>query len=174
MSVRLTRPVTKQVLAEAIKKRVELWNKMLKDSEVSVESLYEELCCSIFSGDEEYDFPKLKPEDIYLYDTYGGCYFIHKGVVFQVADVRNMRDNPDLGKEPYYDICILLCDHRDLKISDDDCTWYHIVGGPGCYLFGSTSDNFNEGNQVHSTFVKAADEYIQSYGLKALLKGQEQ
>ena len=32
---------------------------------------------------------------------------------------------------------------------------------------------YNEGKQVHSTFVKAADDYIQSYGLEALLKGQE-
>ena len=104
MAIKLNSLVTKQMLAERIKKRVNEWNKMLKDPDTPVERLYEDLSCSILSGDPACDFPMLKPEDTYLYSDYGECYFIHKGVVFQVADLRSMRSNPDLGKEPYYDI----------------------------------------------------------------------
>lgn len=163
--------LNRERMLDDMHKRFRHWMDMYTDKNVSDETLYLELCASIYSGSKEDDFV----DEVYQYDAHGGCYFKRQGIVFTVADIRDMRKNPDTGNAAYYDICILICDHRhEEDMNDKDaCTWYHMVGGPECYLYGSSGPEFEAGKPVHGQFIEAADAYIDSIGLEKLRKLQE-
>ena len=57
----LPETISKEDLLKAMNDRFRQWMDMYIDPNVPVSNLYEELCCSIFSGDPESDFPSDDP-----------------------------------------------------------------------------------------------------------------
>lgn len=110
-----------------------------------------ELASSITS---EADLNSIESE-IKPYYSYkdGSCYFEYKGVRFTVADLRSMRESPRVAKETYFDICVVLVDRWR-----DDVWQYDILP---TYCCGSTTEEFDEGQEVHDLFIEAADEYLE-------------
>ena len=88
---------------------------------------------------------------VYRYED-GCCYFDYKGVRFTVADLRSLRVSKRVNKETYFDIAIVLVDRYR-----DNIWVYDILPE---YVYGSTSDEFDEFKPVHDVFVEAADEYL--------------
>jgi hypothetical protein len=125
--------------------------------------MYEDMTCSIFSGDPEADFPEIvgpkKEETVYQYDDDGGCYFMIDGIAIEVLDCRSMRPSPHRNIELYTDICVLSISYIDKDLADSFMG--HII--PNAWLYGSTSPEFNPGKPVHEEFIKAAREYIEKH-----------
>lgn len=124
------------------------------------------LLCSSIQATENLNDPDDVPR--YMYDKFGACAFMYKGVEFCVKDLRNMRKVED-GRniELYSDICVVCCVYKD----EDDCWIMHVL--PDAWLYGSTGDEFNKYKPVHNEFLKAADKYIEKYGQDFLIKAQE-
>lgn len=154
----LPKTVTKEDLLHAVQNRLMQCTKMFWDPDTTVQQMYEDLSCSIFSGDPEYDFPdKVKAEQdfaiCYQYKD-GNCSFMIDGIEVEVQDLRSMRESPRVGKELYADVCVLTISYTE----EDGMYMYHVV--PDAWLYGSTSDDFNEGMPVHQEFIDAARDYI--------------
>lgn len=101
----------------------------------------------------------------------GACSFKIDGCEFEVADLRNMRKSTagSFKLERYYDICILIVCY----INEDGC--YVQQPLPSEWLFGSTSDEFNEGQPVHTQFIEAAEKFIDDFGgAEKLRKAQQE
>ena len=88
----------------------------------------------------------------------GNCTFYIDGVEFAVADLREMRKDPSICTERYYDICVVVIDFMD----DDGMMQYHIL--PHTYLHGSSTSEFNQNKPVHDAFVNAAKQFIKEHG----------
>lgn len=59
----LPKTITKGGLFEKAQERFAYWARMYGDSNVTVQQLYEDMSCSVFPGDPEYDFPEqFKPK----------------------------------------------------------------------------------------------------------------
>lgn len=100
----------------------------------------------------------------YMYDDMGACSFMLNGVRFIVADLRDMRADPTVNKERYFDVCCVICGyHHD----DDDTARYEFV--KDAWLYGSTTDNFDKYHPVHDYFIKKCTEFIESHGGAAKL-----
>jgi len=153
--------VTKQALFNVAAERFKSWSKMYADPDVTPEYMYQDMCASCFSGEKAFDF-----EDRYIYTEQGTCYFYHKGVVFTVVDLRDMRKDAN-----YYDICICICEHKSPDGPEDDIQWPHFM--EDAWLFGSTSSEFEADNPVDARFIEEADKYIDKIGRDKLIELQK-
>lgn len=153
--------ITKDVLFEKAQERFQSWAKMYGDPNVSAQYMYEDMSCSVFSGDPSDDFPEIvgpkKDEPICYQYKEGGCFFILDGIEFMVADLRDMRKSECTHTECYFDICTLV-----ISIKDTDGIYKSDLI-PGAWLYGSTSEDFNEGQKVHTEFIEAAKKYIEEH-----------
>lgn len=154
--------LTKQALFNVATERFKSWSKMYADPDVTPEYMYEDMCASCFSGELAFDW-----EDRYIYKD-GGCSFKHKGVEFLVASLRDMRPDESLGKERYFDVCVCVCDHKD----EDGLFMYHFLSTEA-WLYGSGSDEFEEGKVVDARFINEADKYINKIGREKLIELQK-
>lgn len=150
--------VTKDILFERAQERFAYWAKLYGDSNISLQYMYEDMACSIFSGDPEADFPEIvgpkKEEPIRYQYKDGMCFFIIDGIEVEVQDLRSMRESPRVNKETYADVCVITISYTD----EDGMYMYHVV--PDTWLYGSTSNDFDEGCEVHPEFINAARDYI--------------
>lgn len=159
MSVnKLPETITKEVLLKHAQDRLQQWIKMYADPGLSAQYMYEDMSCSVFSGDPAYDFPDEKQDDIIRYQYRdGACYFMLDGIRVDVCDLREMRKPHDGSIELYIDVCIPCISYKD----EDDNFQYHPI--PDAWLYGSTSEDFNKGEAVHEQFILAAQEYIKEH-----------
>lgn len=159
----LPEAITKDILFEEAQKRFAYWAKLYGDSDISLQYMYEDMACSIFSGDPEADFPEIvgpKKEDTIRYQyNKGSCYFTIDGIVIEVLDCREMRKDPEVHTEKYSDVCVLSISYTD----DDGNYMCHII--PNAWLYGSTGEGFNEDKPVHEEFLDAAHEYIKEHNI---------
>ena len=155
---KLPEEITKDTLLRYAQDRFQQWIKMYADPGLSAQYMYEDMCCSIFSGEVATDFPNAKPDDTIRYQYRdGACYFIVDGIEVDVLDLRDMRKASDIGIERYVDICIPSIMYKD----EDDSLLYHLI--PGAWLYGSTTSDFNKGEEVHPEFINAARDYIKEH-----------
>lgn len=155
---KLPETITKEVLLKRAQERFQSWVHMYA-TDATAQQMYEDMSCSCYSGDPNYDFdfPKIIVHKLdvikYQYKD-GGCYFMVDGIEVEVQDLRNMRVSPSIGTELYTDICVLTISYND----EDDIYMAHVI--PDTWLYGSTSHEFDEGKPVHKEFIDAAREYI--------------
>lgn len=157
----LPKAITKDILFKEAQKRFLHWANTYAKQDISAQHMYEDLSCSVFSGDPEDDFPiEFKAEQDttikYQYDD-GNCFFMIDGIKVEVLDLRSMRESPRTCIELYVDVCVLSVSFID----ESECYNYHII--PDIWLYGSTSDDFNEGKPVDDYFINAAREYIKAH-----------
>ena len=160
---KLPRTITKLDLFEEAQRRFQEWVDMYADSSTSAQQMYDNMSCSSYSGDPAYDFPddvKAMQDSVirYQYED-GSCYFIIDGIKVEVFDLRSMRKSPRVGKEMYADVCILAISYTD----SDGNFMYHPI--PNTWLYGSASEEFDEGAEVHKEFINAARAYIKEYSI---------
>lgn len=153
----LPETVTKELLFLRAQERFAHWAKLYGDSYVSAQYMYEDMACSVFSGDPADDF-SVSGVIRYQYKD-GSCSFIVDDIEVEVLDLRSMRESSRVNKETYVDVCTLSISYTD----EDGNYMYHIV--PNAWLYGSTSDSFDEGKPVHEEFIKAARKYIKEHGI---------
>lgn len=153
--------ITKDVLLKYAQDMFQQWIKEYADQGLSAQYMYEDMCCSIFSGEVATDFPNTpntEPDDTIRYQYRdGACYFIVNGIEVDVLDLRDMRKASDIGIERYVDICIPSIMYKD----EDGSLLYHLI--PGAWLYGSTTSDFNKGEEVHQQFIDAAKDYIKAH-----------
>lgn len=155
----LPKTVTKDKLFERATERFKSWAKLYADTDISAEYMYEDMSASCYSGDPESDFPdECRAETIRYQYKDGGCSFTVDGIEVEVVDLRDMRKDKVCGLEKYYDVCIPA-----ISYTEDGNTTLHPI--PNCWLYGSTSSEFNEGKEVHPQFINAAREYIKQHGI---------
>lgn len=148
------------------------YNLVTKDSVYT--NLVAELSCSIIAG----DLKDLEEVPRYKYDAnYGGCYFVVDGVTFEVLQLVNMR-HPKTGSDLderilASDIAMPVIYHYDSDDDDCCCSRMHILNR-NCWVYGATSDDFDEFKPVHTEFVNAAKAYIKEKGKAFLLKVKEE
>lgn len=154
----LPKTVTKDVLFKIALERFQSWALMYSDTDVSAQWMYEDMSCSCFCGCPADDFPddvKAELDSIIRYQYKdGSCFFIVDGIEVEVMDLRSMRESSRVGKETYADVCVITISYTD----EDGMYIYHVV--PDTWLYGSTSNDFNEGCEVHQEFIDAARDYI--------------
>lgn len=75
------------------------------------------------------------------------------GIKIMIADLRDMR-----GDRKFFDICVPVIDYKD-----GDVWIQHVI--PNTWLYGSCSEEFNEGEPVHEEFISAARDYIKEHGI---------
>lgn len=154
----LPKTVTKDVLFKRAQERFQEWCKVYADPDKTAQWMYEDMSCSCYSGCPADDFPdevKAEQDSAIRYQYKDGmCSFMIDGIEVEVQDLRSMRKSPRVGKELYANICVLTISYND----DDGMYMYHVI--PNTWLYGSTSDDFNEGEPVHEEFIKAARDYI--------------
>lgn len=155
---KLPKTVTKDVLFKKAQERFQDWVKMYADTGISAQYMYEDMSASCYCGCPADDFPEeVKAEQDstirYQYKD-GNCFFMIDDIEVEVHDLRSMRESPRVGKELYADICVLAISYND----EDGMCMYHVV--PDVWLYGSTSDDFNEGQPVHKEFIDAAHDFI--------------
>lgn len=160
----LPEQITKEILFKRAQERFQEWCKMYGDPNVTAQYMYADMSCSCYSGCPADDFPdevKAEQDSVIRYQYKDGdCFFMIDGIEVEVQDLRSMRESPRVGKELYADICVLTVSYND----DDGIYMYHVI--PNTWLYGSTSDDFNEGEPVHEEFIKAAREYIKEHNIK--------
>ena len=154
--------VTKDVLFEKAQERFAHWAKLYGNSDVSAQYMYEDMSCSVFSGDPELDFLEIvgpKKEVICYQYKNGACFFMIDGIEVEVLALRDMREDPSIGFERYSDVCI-----PSISYTDSDGNFIHHPI-PNAWLYGSTSSEFAEGKSVHKEFIEAAREYIKKHNI---------
>lgn len=119
--------------------------------------------CSVFSGYPADDFPdavKAEQDSIIRYQyNDGSCFFIVDDIKVEVQDLRGMRVSAHIGEEAYTDICVLTISYT----TPDSILMNHVV--PYAWLYGSSSEHFDEGKPVHKRFIEAARNYIDVHKL---------
>lgn len=159
----LPKAITKEVLLNAIQNKLMSCAKMFWDPNVTAQQMYEDLTCSVFSGSLSDDFPdavKAEQDSVIKYQYKdGSCFFILDDIIVEVQDLRGMRVSARIGEESYSDICVLTISY----INSDNILMSHVV--PYSWLYGSTSEYFDEGMPVHKEFIDAAHEYISTHKL---------
>lgn len=155
----LPETITKDKLFKYAQEEFEHLIKIYADPRLSAQHMYEVMCCSVFGGDPAYDFPDEKQDDTtrYQYED-GSCYFIVDGIKVEVFDLCSMRVSSRVDKETYVDVCVPCITYKD---ETNGNFMYHPI--PGAWLYGSTSEDFNEGQPVHRQFIYAAQEYIKEH-----------
>ncbi len=150
--------ITKDVLFQRAQERFQEWCKMYGDPNITASYMYEDMAASCYSGSPADDFPvqvKAEQDSVIRYQYKdGGCSFIVDGIEVEVMDLRSMRVSPRVNKETYADVCVLTISYTD----EDGMYLYHVV--PDAWLYGSTSEDFNEGQEVHPEFIEAARDFI--------------
>lgn len=160
--------ITKDMLFKYVQDRFQQWIKIYTDQGLTAQYMYEDMCCSIFSGEVATDFPNAKPDDTirYQYDDNAACYFMLDGIRIDVCDLREMRKKPNLSIEMYLDICIPCISYKE----DDNFITHPI---PNAWLYGSTSSEFDEGKEVHPEFINAARDYIKAHHITKELQEED-
>ena len=162
---KLPRTITKSDLLDKAQGRFREWIDMYADSYISIEQMYEGMSCSIYTGDPAYDFPddvKAEQDSVIRYQYKdGSCYFVVDDIEVEVLDLRSMRKSPRVGKETYADVCILTISYTD---NDNYGSYIHHVI-PNTWLYGSASEEFDEGAEVHKEFINAARAYIKEHSI---------
>lgn len=110
------------------------------------------------------------PDDLPRYQyKKGSCYFVLDGVTFIVADLRDMR-----GDHCFFDVCCVLIDY--VKDDEEGTSTYEFV--PDAWLYGSTSDEFDEYHEVHPEFINKCRKFIEEHGgaeyLREMQKDEEE
>ena len=114
-------------------------------------------CASLYGGED--DMPVEKEYVIKYHYKDGMCFFMIGGIEVEVQDLRAMRESPRVGKELYSDVCVPTISYTD----EDGNYMCHVI--PNAWLYGSTSDEFNEDKPVHQEFIEAARNYIKEHGI---------
>ena len=160
---KLPKAITKEVLFKEAQKRFQSWVDMYADPNISTQYMYEDMSCSCYCGNPEDDFPddvKAEQDSIIRYQYKDGdCFFVIDGIEVEVLDLRSMRESSRVNKETYADVCILTISYTD----EDGVYLYHVI--PGVWLYGSTSNDFDEGMPVQQEFIDAAHEYIKEHNI---------
>ena len=159
---KLPKAITKKELFEEAQVRFQSWVEMYTDPKISVQYMYEDMSCSCYSGSPEDDFPDdvaAERQDNTIRYQYkdGACYFIVDGIEVDILDLRDMRKASNLGIERYIDICVPSIMYKE----EEGSLLYHII--PDAWLYGSTTSDFNKGEEVHQEFIDAARDYIKAY-----------
>lgn len=110
----------------------------------------------------------------YQYSKDGGCFFVIDDIPFEVMHLVNMR-HPRTGFDTdaqirITDIAIPVIFHKDSD--EDDYTPMHTLYRD-CWLYGATSNDFDEHKPVDKTFIDAAKAYIKEKGKDFLIKHLE-
>lgn len=155
--------ITKETLFKRAQEKFQSWAKMYGDPNISLQQMYEDMSCSCYSGRPADDFPAdVKAEQgsviRYQYND-GSCFFIVDDIKVEVQDLRGMRVSTRIGEEAYADICVLTISHT----TSDSILMNHVV--PYAWLYGSSSEYFDEGKPVHKRFIEAARDYISVHKL---------
>lgn len=158
----LPEQITKDILFEEAQRRFQFWAKMYGDPNVTAQYMYEDMSCSCYCGCPNDDFPEIigpkKEVIVYQYKN-GSCFFMINGIEVEVLDLRDMRKDSSVGFERYSDVCIPSISYTD----EDDMCIHHPI--PNAWIYGSTSDSFDEGKPVHKEFIDAAREYIKEHNI---------
>ena len=156
----LPKTVTKDVLFEKAESRFRSWAQMYGDPNITASYMYEDMSASCYCGCPADDFPdeiKTEQDPVIRYQYDGGsCFFILDGIEVTVFDLRDMRKDPSIDLARYSDVCVLAINYKD----EDGMFLYHIIPA---WLYGSTSDDFNEGKPVDDYFINTAREYIKAH-----------
>ena len=156
----LPKTVTKDKLFETAKERFQSWAKMYADPDTSAEYMYEDMSASCYCGCPSDDFPnECRDETITYQYKDGSCSFTVDDIEVEVVDLRDMRKDNVCGFERYYDICIPAISYTD---KDGDVQLHPI---PNCWLYGSTTADFDANEEVHPQFIEAAREYIKQHNI---------
>ena len=154
----LPEQITKDVLFKRAQERFQEWVKMYADPDTSAQWMYEDMAASCYCGCPADDFPdevKAEQDSVIRYQYKDGmCFFMLDGIEIEVMDLRSMRISPRVNKETYADVCVITISYTD----EDGMYIYHVV--PDAWLYGSTSNDFDEGCEVHPEFINAARDYI--------------
>lgn len=153
----LPKAITKEVLFAEAQRRFQSWVEMFANHDISVQHMYEDMSCSCYCGNPADDFPdavKAEQDGIIRYQYKdGNCSFMIDDIEVEVQDLRSMRESPRVGKALYADICIPTISYKE-----DGSFITHPI--PDVWLYGSTSNDFDEGEPVHQEFIDAARDYI--------------
>ena len=159
----LPKQITKDILFERAQERFQSWAKMYGDPNITAQYMYEDMVASCYCGCSADDFQEIvgpKKDDTIRYQyKEGACSFIVDGIEVMVLDLRDMRKDPSIGFARYSDVCI-----PSISYTDTDGNFIHHPI-PDAWLYGSTSDSFNEGKPVHQEFIDAAREYIKEHNI---------
>lgn len=154
----LPKAITKGVLFKAAQERFQEWAKLYADPDVSAQRMYEDMSCSCYCGCPADDFPddvKDEQDSTIRYQYKDGmCFFIIDGIEVEVQDLRSMREDPTVGMARCSDVCIPSISYTD--------PYGNFIHHPvsNAWLYGPTSDSFDEGKPVHKEFLDAARDYI--------------
>lgn len=159
----LPKTITKDVLFKRARERFQELCQIYADPTKTAQWMYEDMSCSCYCGCPADDFPddvKAEQDSIIRYQYKdGGCFFIIDGIEVEVLDLRSMRESSRMNKETYADVCVPVISYTD----PDGIYMYHII--PNAWLYGSTSSEFDERQEVHPEFINAAREYINEHSI---------
>lgn len=159
----LPKAITKGILFKVAQERFQEWAKLYADPDVSAQRMYEDMSCSCYCGCPADDFPddvKDEQNSIIRYQYRNGmCFFTVDDIEVEVLDLRDMREDPTVGMARYSDVCIPSISYTD----PDGNFMHHPISN--AWLYGSTSDSFDEGKPVHKEFIEAAREYIKEHNI---------
>jgi len=165
----LPKTVTKDKLFEKAKERFQSCIKMYVDNNISTEHMYEDMSCSYYSGDPESDFPdECYAETIRYQYKDGSCSFMVDDIEVEVLDLRNMRKSERTDSELYADACVLSITYKD---EPGGSLLYHII--PDALLYGSTTEDFDEGKEVDPIFIAAARKYIKEHNITPSMQKED-
>lgn len=159
----LPETITKDVLFKRAQERFQDLAKAYADPTISAQWMYEDMSASFYCGCPADDFPddvKAEQDSVIRYQYKGGtCFFMIDGIEVEVMDLREMRKDSSVGFERYSDVCIPSISYTD----EDDMCIHHPI--PNAWIYGSTSDSFDESKPVHKEFTDAAREYIKEHNI---------
>ena len=158
----LPEQITKEVLFERAQERFQSWVRIYADPTKTAQWMYEDMSASCFCGCPADDFPEIvgPKKEVLVYQYRNGmCFFMVDGIEVDVLDLRDMREDPTVGMARYSDVCI-----PSISYTDTDGNFIHHPI-PNAWLYGSTSDSFDEGKPVHKEFIEAAREYIKEHNI---------
>jgi len=159
----LPKTVTKDVLFERARERFQDWCKMYADPDKTAQWMYEDMSASCYCGCPADDFPddvKAEQDSVIRYQYKDGtCFFIVDGIEVEVMDLRSMRESSRVNKETYADVCVITISYTD----EDSIYMYHVI--PNAWLYGSTSNEFDEGKPVHKEFFEATRQYVREHDI---------
>ena len=157
----LPKAVTKDKLFKIARERYIYWTDMYVDDSISAENMYENMSVSRFSGCPTDDFPDECANELIRYQYKdGGCSFMVDDIEVEVLDLRNLRKSKRVDYELYTDTCVLSITYKD---EPSGGLLFHII--PDALLYGSTTEDFDEGNEVDPIFIAAARKYIKEHNI---------
>lgn len=168
--------LTKEELLNKAQERFNSWIRMYGDANVTAEQMYEDMSCSVFSGDVNYDKiandkPVLDPDLCFSYRGYqfelSSCNNItHRNQIVGLT-MENLKERFPHGIFTDRYVC-WMCGHKDIeghtKEESDcpDCWAPEVYLLPEAWSWGA-DDDLKPGAEVNTFVLESIDKFLDSF-----------